>query len=241
MPSSRSHPPARSEEETPVSVLAVEEQEEKIWVSSEAVSVSRFPPCLKSIISGVAGKKGMHRRGAILAASLGQCGWSHEEAGILWQSAVSAEERIFRKWFRRMNCPRCETMKKQSRGYPDLGVADLMLCRPDEVCQRIKSPVEYAAQLFSQEEQSKGRQEHIRTTFLVRLFNWKTGKEFDIDLTEAEKEELESLKKKQMERNSPNAILTFNWSKSRGRLRPRFRLMETEKYPLRRRILSELL
>lgn len=43
MPSSRSHPPARSEEETPVSVLAVEEQEEEIWISSEAVAASGFP------------------------------------------------------------------------------------------------------------------------------------------------------------------------------------------------------
>jgi hypothetical protein len=130
-------------------------------------------------------------------------------------------------------------MQRQSKGYPDLGIEDLELCQPDEKCQRIKSPVEYAADLFAEEELSRGRQEHIRTIFLARLFNWKTGREFDIDLTAEEKEDLESLKNKQMETDSANTILLFTWSKFRGRLRPKFRLMETD-LP-RRRMLSELL
>ena len=154
----------------------------------------------------------MHRRGAILASFLGQCGWNEKEAGSLWRGAISTEERIYRKWFGNMNCPKCETMQRQSKGYPDLGIEDLELCQPDEKCQRIKSPVEYAADLFAEEELSRGRQEHIRTIFLARLFNWKTGREFDIDLTAEEKEDLESLKNKQMETDSANTILLFQYS-----------------------------
>jgi hypothetical protein len=238
-PLPRSHPPPKVEEEIPISVLAIEEQEETIWISLNAISASEFPPCIKNIIRGAGGEKGMHRRGAILASFLGQCGWSEKEAGSLWRGAISAEERIYRKWFGNMNCPKCETMQRQSKGYPDLGIEDLELCQPDEKCQRIKSPVEYAADLFAEEELSRGRQEHIRTIFLARLFNWKTGREFDIDLTAEEKEDLESLKNKQMETDSANTILIFTWSKFRGRLRPKFRLMETD-LP-RRRMLSELL
>ncbi len=181
----------------------------------------------------------MHRRGAILASFLGQCGWSDEKAAPIWRGAVSAEERIYREWFGKMNCPRCETMKRQSKGYPDLGIEDLELCQPDEMCRKIKSPVEYAAEIFSEEDLSKGRQEHIRTVFQAHLFNWKTGKEFDINLTGEEKEDLDNLKKKQMEMDDSNRSLIFAWSKFRGRLRPRFRLIETD-LP-RRRILSELL
>jgi len=181
----------------------------------------------------------MHRRGAILASFLGQCGWSDEEAVSLWRNAISAEERIYRKWFGKMNCPKCETMKRQSKGYPELGIEDLELCQPDEKCQRINSPLEYAADLFTEEDLSRGRQEHIRTIFLARLFNWKTGREFSIDLTREEKEHLESLKNKQIETDSANSTLIFTWAKSRGRLRPKFSLMETD-LP-RRRMLSELL
>lgn len=235
----KSHPKGRVEEEIPVSVLGVEEQEDRIWISLDAISPSKFPPCIKNIISCQGNKKGIHRRGAILASFLGQCGWSdEEEASILWRGAVSAEERIYSEWFGKMNCPNCETMNRQSKGYPDLGIEDLDLCQPDEKCQKIKSPVEYAADLFSEEDLSRGRQEHIRTTFLVRLFNWKTGKEFYIDLTREEKDDLESLKIKQAETDSANTVLVFTWAKFRGRLRPRFRLMETD-LP-RRRMLSEL-
>lgn len=239
MPPPRSSPQTKVEEEIPISVLAIEEKEETIWISLDAISASEFPPCIKNIINGSGGEKGMHRRGAILASFLGQCGWSDEEAGSLWRGAVSAEERIYRKWFGKMNCPKCETMKRQSKGYPDLGTEDLELCQPDEKCQRIKSPVEHAADLLTEKEFSRGRQEHIRTIFMARLFNWKTGKEFDIELTEEEKEDLESLKNKLMEADSANTILIFTWTKFRGRLRPRFRLMETD-LP-RRRMLSELL
>ena len=239
MPSPISGPQARVEEEVPVSVLGIEEKEETIWISQYPIPKEEFPPCIRSIIGASESEKGRHRKGAILASFLGQCGWSDEEAITLWRDAVSAEERIYKKWFGKMNCPKCETVKRQSKGYPDLGTEDLDLCQPDERCQRINSPVEYAAKLFSQENLSRGRRVRIRTKFLARLFNWKTGKEFDIELTGEEKNDLESLKIKQMEADSANTILIFAWAKSRGRLRPRFRLIETD-LP-RRRMLSELL
>lgn len=239
MPPPVSSPPARVEEEIPVSVLGIEEKEETIWISKDSVPEEEFPPCIRNIIRGSGSEKGRHRKGAILASFLGQCGWSEEEAGSLWRGAISAEERIYKKWFGKMNCPKCETMQRQSKGYPDLGTEDLELCQPIEMCQRIKSPVEYAAGLFTEEDLSRGRQEHIKTTFLAHLFNWKTGKEFDIELSGEEKADLESLKDKQLEADSANSTLIFTWARVRGRLRPRFRLVETE-LP-RRRMLSELL
>lgn len=239
MPPSRSSPRARVEEEIPVSVLGIEEKEETIWICKDLIPEEEFPPCIRNIIRGSGSDKGRHRKGAILASFLGQCGWGNEQAEPLWRGAISAEERIYKIWFRKMNCPKCETMQRQSKGYPDLGTEDLELCQPIELCQRIKSPVEYAAGLFTEVDLSRGRQEHIKTTFLAHLFNWKTGKEFDIELSGEEKADLESLKDKQLEADSANSTLIFTWARVRGRLRPRFRLVETE-LP-RRRMLSELL
>ena len=239
MPSPRSPLAARVEEEIPISILGFEEQAEMLWISRMAVVESSFPPCIRNIVPGSGKEKGCHRKGAILASFLGQCGWNDDEARPLWRNRVSAEERIYEEWFRKMHCPKCETIKRESKGYPDLGTADLDLCQPDEKCLKFKSPVEYAASLFSEEDRSCGRQEQIKTTFLAHLFNWKTGKEFDIDLSREEKEKLESLQKSQMEMDKVNTTLILTWKKVRGRLRPRFRLEPTE-LP-RRRMLSELL
>ncbi len=210
-----------------------------LWIALEPIATFAFPPCIKNIIHKSAGERGRHRTGAILASFLGQAGWSESGAKFLWSNSVSAEERIFTEWFGKMHCPKCETMKRQSRGYPDLGVADLGLCQPDEKCREFAGPVEYAADLVAEEDKSKGRQLHIRTICRARVFDWTTGKVGEIELSPDEKAELEDLQKKQAEKENGDEMLFYTCARVRGRLRPRFFLKKAE--GPRRRMLSELL
>ena len=187
------------------------------------------------MIQKVAAEKGRHRIAAILASFLGQSGWREAEAKLLWSEAVAVEERIFAKWFGKMHCPKCETMQQKSRGYPNLGIADLDLCQPDEKCREFVGPVEYAANLVVEKDWSRGRQKHIRTIYQSRVFDWTTGKVGEIELSLAEKDELEGLQKELME----DEMLIYTRKKVRGRLRSKFFARKIE--GPRRRLLSELL
>lgn len=228
----------------PVSLLAIERREEMLWTAAKAVPEECFPPCIKNIIktprskaTSEGGEKGRHRMAAILAAFLGQAGWDEDEARKLWSDTAGygVKERIFDEWFQEMNCPKCETLQRESRGYPELGVADLEICQPDERCSDFEGPVEQAAGLRREEDRSQGRQKHIKTRYMARIFDWSAGREGEIDLSEAEKNELEGLISKQ----TSDGVLIYTRARVRGRLRPRFSLMEA-KGP-RRRVLSEFL
>ncbi len=174
---------------------------------------------------------------AILAAFLGQAGWDEGEARRLWSETAGegVEERIFEEWFREMNCPKCETLQKESKGYPELGVADLGICQPDERCKEFDGPVEQAAGLRTEGDRSSGRLRHIKTQYRARVFDWSQGKEGEIELSEAEKDELEGLLSEQTE----DSVLIYTRARVRGRLRPRFLLKEAE--GPRKRVLSEFL
>lgn len=186
-------------------------------------------------------RKGSHRIAAILAAFLGQAGWSETEAKQLWsQSNVAGvEDRIFTEWFRKMHCPKCETLKRASDGYPDLGIADLGLCQMDEMCREFRGPVEYAADIKSEEDRISGRLLQIKTIYHARVFDWSSGLEGEIELSEAEKLELEDLLKEQTEQKDASLILIYTRAKVRGRLRPKFFLKQAE--GPRRQMLSDLL
>jgi len=82
---------------------------------------------------------------------------------------------------------------------------------------------------------ARGKLKHIRTRYRVKIFDWSAGRESEIDLSEAEKEELEGLLREQTE----DMVLIYTRAKVRGRLRPRFTL--TEAAGPRKRILSEFL
>lgn len=241
-------------EEIPVSVLTIERREEMLWTAPKPVPQESFPPCVKNIIKIVVARgsestvkpikttakgseKGRHRRAAILAAFLGQAGWDEGEARRLWAETVGegVEERIFEEWFREMNCPKCETLKQESKGYPELGAADLGICQPDERCTQFDGPVEQAAGLRTEDDRSRGKLKHIKTQYRAWVFDWLTGREGEIELSEAEKDELESLLLEQSE----DRVLFYTQAKTRGRLRPRFLLKESE--GPRKRILSEFL
>ena len=221
--------------EIPVSLLEVKPREERLWISTDPIVTAAFPPCIKNIIQKVASEKGRYRRAAILASFLGQSGWENAEAKSLWSDAVAVEERIFTEWFGKMHCPKCETMQRKSRGYPDLGIADLGLCQPDEKCRGFVGPVEYSADLVADKDWSRGSQKHIRTIYQARVFDWTTGKAGEIELSLAERDELEGLQKEQRE----DEMLIYTRKKVRGRLRPMFYLKEID--GPRRRLLSELI
>ncbi|MDM7912662.1 MAG: hypothetical protein QUS09_06155 [Methanotrichaceae archaeon] len=153
---------------------------------------------------------------------------------------AGVEERIFTKWFQRMHCPKCETLKRTGDGYPDLGIADLDLCLPDEKCGDFQGPVEYAVGVKTEDERadrSRGHLLHIKTLYHARVFDWSSGREGEIELSEAEKAELEDLQKEHAKQKDMTLIYTR--ARVKGRLRPRFFLKQTE--GPRRQMLSEFL
>jgi len=244
MPSKRYVPRPAEGVEIPVSILAIDKREEMLWIASGAKAAAAkdaHPPCIKNIMQRggqrAAGEKGKHRTAAILAAYLGQLGFSEAEAKQLWSGVSDVEERIFSEWFQKMHCPKCETLKKESKGYPDLGTADLELCQPDELCKEFEGPVEYACRIRSEEDRDAGSQRQIKTLYLARVFDWTSGREGEIELTVAERDNLEALLAELAAQKDKR--LSYSRIKVRGRLRPRFFLRESE--GPRRQMLSDLL
>ncbi len=240
MPSKRYGPRPAEGVEIPVSILAIDKREEMLWIAAgarAAAAKDAHPPCIKNIMHRAAGEKGKHRMAAILAAYLGQLGFGEVEAKLLWSGVSDVEDRIFSEWFQRMHCPKCERLKGESKGYPDLGTADLGLCQPDELCREFEGPVEYACRIRSEEDKDAGSQRLIKTLYLARVFDWTSGREGEIELTGAEREELEALLAELAAQKDKRLI--YSRVKVRGRLRPRFFLRDGE--GPRRQMLSDLL
>lgn len=244
MPSKRYSPRPAEEKEIPVSILAIDRREEMLWIAAGAKAAAgqdAFPPCIKNILQRgsrrAAGEKGKHRIAAILAAFLGQLGFCEAEAKQLWSGVSDVEDRIFSEWFQKMHCPKCETLKKESKGYPDLGTADLGLCQPDGLCKEFEGPVEYACRIKSEEDKGTGSQKQIKILYLARVLDWTSGREGEIELTGAERDELEALLAELAGQKDKRLI--YSRVKVRGRLRPRFFLRDSE--GPRRQMLSDLL
>jgi len=272
-------PSSGEDQERHISVQAIDQREEFLWIADEPAKPDAFPPCIRGILSGPVqtgqatddkeaiveaaaeagksavcaetgggdsrekekkgekGQRGKYRAAAILAAFLGQAGFSREHAMQIWSQASDVEVRIFEKWFRKMHCPKCRVMQRQSRGYPDLGVADLGLCQPDEVCQKFVGPVEHACRIFLEEDQKRGKLSHIKTICVLRFFDWSTGQEKEIELSQKEKEKLEALLSEKAELK--DKIIVYARKRVRGRLRPAFYLRDQEEP--RRQVLSDLM
>jgi len=240
MPGRRSSSRLREGEEIPISVLRIEQKEEALWISSVPVYVDEFPPCIRNMISSHPSESGRHRRAAILAAFLGQAGWDRDEAKTLWKRVVERSgisEKIFGKWFQGLHCPLCATMMKESKGYPAMGIAGLGYCVPDKKCSQFNSPVEYAAGLRTEEDWNKGIRKTILTSNIAHVFNWLSGREIEIELTEYERKGLEALLAECSE-NRGKAI-SFTISKVRGRFQPKF-LIRQMREPSGR-LLSEII
>jgi hypothetical protein len=237
MPLKKRSPLPAEGKEIPISVQSIERREEMLWAANESARAKAFPPCIKNILAGAAGERGKHRIAAILAAFLGQAGYSRQEAKQIWSGVAPVEDRIFEEWFMRMNCPKCRVMQRQSKGYPDLGVADLGLCLPDEACQEFDSPVEYACGIRSIEDREMGTLLHIKTQYMVRIFDWSNGKESEIELSEKEKDTLEALLAEKS--GEKDKTLVYARVRVRGKLKPRFFLRDSE--GPRRQMLSDVL
>lgn len=239
MPAKRSSLKIAQGLEIPVSILEIVRREEMLWIARDAASMDAFPPCIKNILQRTGDGKGRHRLGAILSSFLGQAGWSEPEARPLWGRASGGlDERIFSKWFGKMHCPKCATIKKQSKGYPDLGAAKLGICILDELCPIFEGPVEYACGLrFEEDRRSKGILRPIKSYYLARVFDWSRGREAEIELSEAEHKDLEKTLLELADHK--DKILACTGAKVRGRLRPKFLLQDRE--GPRRQMLSDIL
>ena len=85
MPSKRSDLSPKAGVETPISVQAINQSEEMLWISGEMPAPDAFPPCIRAMLpAGRPGERGRHRTAAILAAFLGQVGYSRETAWQIW-------------------------------------------------------------------------------------------------------------------------------------------------------------
>ena len=216
-------------EEIPVSVLTIEQRKELLWISAVPIHVNEFPPCIRNLISSHLCKSGKHRRAAILAAFLGQVGWNREEAKSMWKRVVERSgisEKIFLKWFQGLHCPLCSTIMKASKGYPDMGLEGLGYCVPDEKCSQFNGPVAYAAGLRTEEDWNKGIQKPILVSNIAHVFNWLSGREDEIELTEQEKVNLEGLLVERSEGKGKSIFFTI--SKVRGRSRPKFLIKQMQ-------------
>lgn len=223
--------------EIPVSVLGINQRDELLWIARESVGPSNFPPCITRIIKNAGSEKGMHRKAAILAAFLGQVGYSEVEAKLIWSKAIGAPEKIFAEWFQKMHCPKCETLRRNSRGYPELGISDLGLCQPDALCEEFEGPVEYACRILSEDDKQRGSDKHIKIQYRALVFDWASGREEEIELSENEKGTLEALLLEKAVEN--DEILAYTMTKIRGKLRPKFILKKSN--GLSKHMLSDLL
>jgi hypothetical protein len=224
--------------EVPVSILSLEKRDLMIWKASEPVAREKFPPCIRNILASDGRGKGKNRAAAVLASFLGQAGWGEAEARELWKEVAgrfSLEgDRIFEEWFGKMNCPRCDTIKSEARGYPRLGLGGLGYCQPDEKCPGFLWPAGYAVEVSSDQDMIKGSQILVKTTNLARVFDWNTGREGVIELSDQERDELAALVQGQ-----GDMMMVYTRSRIGRRLRPRFFLKENSEP--RRSVLSEML
>jgi len=132
----------------------------------EAIPEDFFPPCVKLVLNGV--KDGKKRSLFMLVNFLTCCGWDYErirQAIEKWNLnneksyeqlrpvLINAQLRYHKQMNKKMPPPNCDNKAY----YTDIGV-----CKPDELCKRIKNPVQYAKRrlyFFNQDKQkaSKGR------------------------------------------------------------------------------------
>ena len=217
-------------QDIPVSIIGVESRDLTLWIAAQPLPVERFPPCIKNIITGAGPVVGRHRALATLAAFLGQAGWTEEEARTFWTAVASrteVSEKIFDSWYGKLHCPKCDTIRRKSKGYPNLGMEGLGYCQPEERCENYASPVENSV------GDAPGTTRVVSTSHLARIFDWDSGKEGYVELSEDGAAELRALLESKAE---GSMILTGH--RDGARTRPKFFLRECSQP--RRRVLSEL-
>lgn len=143
------------------------EQEEvakkEFEVPEQAISEDMFPPCIKKILSGL--DDGKKRSQFVLQNFLKSVGWSHEmieQRMIVWNS-VNPEpirETILQGSLRYAKMRKDVIPPPNCRNYYE----ELGVCFPDNLCQKIKNPVQYAKARYkmSGTKKSKPIKKHIK-------------------------------------------------------------------------------
>lgn len=120
-----------------------EEKKKKIVISTRKIPETLFPPCIKTILSGL--EDGKKRSTFTLINFLRNMNWSWEEI-----------EKRLEEWNEKNKPPLSKTFlrsqlnwnKRQKQLLPancgsDLFYGSIGVCKPDKICERIKNPVNY--------------------------------------------------------------------------------------------------
>lgn len=130
-------------------------REKKEYIApEEAISEKLFPPCVNIILKGL--KDGRKRSMFILINFLNSCGWSYDqiEAKLhewnklndepLKEVLIVGQIRYHKQQKKKILPPNCP---KRMNNIPEANqqnyYSDLHICNPDNLCARIKNPVQY--------------------------------------------------------------------------------------------------
>ena len=117
----------------------------QVDIPETAIPAQFFPPCIKNILAGL--EDGKKRSLFILTNFLTSAGWSYDDiekqlkewnkknAEPLREVLLVGQLRYHKQQKKKILPPNCQNMMY----YKDFGV-----CKPDNLCNRIKNPVQYA-------------------------------------------------------------------------------------------------
>lgn len=135
-----------------------EKERKEIEVPTEAIPEEFFPPCIKNILKGL--EDGKKRSLFILQNFLTSCGWSHdmiEERVKKWNEAndEGIRETIIVGSLRYAKQRKEVILPPNCKSYYE----ELQICQPDNICEKIKNPVQYAKhrQKFSENKKKKAK------------------------------------------------------------------------------------
>ncbi len=136
--------------------------DKKFDIPTEAIPVDLFPPCIKAGLNGL--EDGKKRFMFCLKNFLSSCGYNHDEIAQIFNTwndknpeplrevIINGQLRYHKIHKKIIMPPNCN-----NNAY----YKDLQICHPDNLCQRIKNPVQYATRkayvLNKEKQESKGR------------------------------------------------------------------------------------
>lgn len=130
-----------------------------------ALGEETFPPCIKNILKGI--KDGKKRSLFVLVNFLSSIGWSAEQMEKLLVEWNSRNEEKLREVNIKGQLRYHVAQKKNilppscsNKGY----YIDFGVCTPDELCQRIKNPVQYAKYKDKILNESKKKKKNVENT-----------------------------------------------------------------------------
>jgi hypothetical protein len=137
-----------------------------VKIADEEIIKDYFPPCIKRVLQTKKMYTGKTRAITFFATFLGQCGWDKKNAYELFARKAcelgAQKSNIFRSWFGKMNTPKCITIQKRGQCFPAMNMGELSICKPDEICQKIRNPFEYACVKKNRNDKNK-RKNKINT------------------------------------------------------------------------------